>query len=268
MTQLVAGQTIRTRARGCCCRPWRCPGRLEVSTPLWAAGLLQLASTGNGGPVVVLPGFTLDDRPQLGCGTSSACRSGRGLGLGRNIGPPAQILDGIDDLVERSPTSTVSRSASSAGRSAASSPARGRAPPEVRRVITLGSPYRLVDHHKSHAAWMYEMYAAPRRRRRPAPGGPASQPLSVPSTSVYSRSDGIVPWWRAPEPSSARRERRHPLQPQRPGPQPAGDVRRRRPPGAPGAATFQPPFDPAPSGWKPVLRASGPQTPLRRPPAP
>ncbi len=179
----------------------------EYAALVGSAGLLALAPKGDGAPVVVLPGFTGTD------GSTFALRKflervGHrpvAWGLGRNIGPSRKILDGIDDLVQRladehqQPVQLV-------GWSLGGIYARHvavRHPHLVRRVITLGSPYRLLDHQKSHAAWMYDLYAPLHDAADDlSPGGPASRPLSVPTTSIYSRTDGVVPWWSCTEEES------------------------------------------------------------------
>jgi len=65
----------------------------------------------------------------------------------------------------------------------------------VRQVITLGSPFALVDNRQSRADGAF-------RRRARLHVDPARlpsrermrQPIPVPSTAIYSRSDGIVDW--------------------------------------------------------------------------
>ena len=70
-------------------------------------------------------------------------------------------------------------------------------------MVTLGSPYRLDDNRRSRANWVYQSYAGRHDAAHEVPlGGPASQPLAVPSTSIVSRTDGVVPWDACTEPSS------------------------------------------------------------------
>jgi pimeloyl-ACP methyl ester carboxylesterase len=54
-------------------------------------------------------------------------------------------------------------------------------PHAVRQVITLGSPFG-AEADATHAGWLYRLLSGLRR------------PLPVPSTSIYSKADGIVPW--------------------------------------------------------------------------
>jgi pimeloyl-ACP methyl ester carboxylesterase len=77
-------------------------------------------------------------------------------------------------------------------------------PGQVREVITLGSPFALDDPQHSRAEAVYQ-----RRSRLHAQLGrlptreQVAQPISVPSTAVYSRLDGIVSWRSCIEPETA-----------------------------------------------------------------
>ena len=170
-------------------------------------GLLHLAPKGDGSPVVVLPGFTGSDGSTFALRRFLERRGHRPVawGLGRNIGPTREIVDGIDALVQRL-ADDHGQAVQLVGWSLGGIFARNvavRRPELVRRVVTLGSPYRLLDHRTSHAAWVYELYAPLHDAAGDLPpGGPVSLPLSVPTTSIYSRSDGIVPWRSCIEPES------------------------------------------------------------------
>ncbi len=179
----------------------------EYAACAGSVGLLHLAPRGNGGPVVVLPGFTGSDRSTRTLRRFLGQLGHRPVawGLGHNVGPSRKILDGIDDLVQRladehgAPVQLVGWSLGGIfARHVAA-----RRPDLVRRVVTLASPYRLLDHRKSRAAWVYDLYTPFHDAAKDlAPGGPASQPLTVPTTSIYSRTDGIVPWWSCTEAES------------------------------------------------------------------
>ena len=66
-------------------------------------------------------------------------------------------------------------------------------PHAVRQVITLGSPFA-AEPESTHAGWLYRLLSgsepAPSRRQL----RDLRRPLPVPSTSIFSKSDGIVPW--------------------------------------------------------------------------
>jgi pimeloyl-ACP methyl ester carboxylesterase len=68
------------------------------------------------------------------------------------------------------------------------------APEHVRRVITVGSPFG--GDLKSNVVWpMYESITGTRIKRIPPEVlDRMNDPLPVPSTAIYSRSDGVVAW--------------------------------------------------------------------------
>ena len=209
----------------------------EFGAMIGTAGFILQAPRGDGSPVVVLPGFTASDSSTFVLRSILERLGHRPVawGLGRNVGPTREIIDGVDALVRRL-YDEDGRSVQLVGWSLGGVFARhvaARRPDMVRRVITLGSPYRITRRQNLAAGWLYHLYAPQRRvpsgvRR----GGAASRPLTVPTTSIYSPTDGIVlPSQLHRGGDRPRRERRPPWQPQRPGAQPLGPLRRRRPPG-------------------------------------
>jgi pimeloyl-ACP methyl ester carboxylesterase len=138
--------------------------------------------------------------------TASLRRWLRGLGypvvgweLGRNRGPTQEVVDALPALVRRltdrhgSPVSIVGQSLGGifARRLAL------RVPDEVRQVVTLGSPFGLAPGggDDSAAARLYRSYAPTHATGRATAGRERlARPLPVPSTSVYSRWDGVVDW--------------------------------------------------------------------------
>ncbi|MGY1724970.1 esterase/lipase family protein [Blastococcus sp. SYSU DS0533] len=175
------------------------PARALVSAGALAAGALplRLAPRGEPHPVVVLPGWLASD-------VSTRTLRGwlRRLGypvvgwdLGRNHGPRPEVVDGVRDLVRRladehgGPVSIVGQSLGGifARRLAE------RSPRLVRQVVSLGSPFAAAPARSRRAASGAGMYGEYRRLRAVADVRPAP-PLPVPSTSVYSRWDGVVDW--------------------------------------------------------------------------
>ena len=59
-------------------------------------------------------------------------------------------------------------------------------------MITLGSPFT-GDPHATNAWRLYE-YASGRRADEPHSAGPLSEPPPVPTTAIFSRTDGICAW--------------------------------------------------------------------------
>jgi pimeloyl-ACP methyl ester carboxylesterase len=193
-------------------RPVHAPSaKLLVAEPLRAAaelvhtgavgGLLRRVRRGDGHGVMVMPGLGAGDFTtvlmrrllvQLGYHVE-------GWELGRNIGPTAAVVDAlprrVGDFARRSggPVSLV-------GWSLGGVFARevGRARPDaVRQVITLASPFRTraVDRTNASALWK----ALSRFHARGHGDDPAltldQYPPPVPTTCIYSRSDGIVRWY-------------------------------------------------------------------------
>ncbi|MGH9191056.1 MAG: esterase/lipase family protein [Acidimicrobiales bacterium] len=162
-----------------------------VSLPLF-----RLMPAGDGHPVLVLPGFMADDWSTVAL--RSVLRS-RGYevhrwGLGRNLGPRAAVVDGLVgrlDAIHRDGGRSVSLVGWSLGGIYARALARWR-PHAVRRVITLGSPFRMRPGDRSNASRLFQ-------RLNPAPDLPhpvalEDEPLSVPSTAIYTRTDGVARW--------------------------------------------------------------------------
>ncbi|WP_199580216.1 alpha/beta hydrolase [Blastococcus sp. TBT05-19] len=174
------------------------PARAVVSAGALAAGypLLRFAPRGEPHPVVVLPGWLASDvstrtiRRWLGrLGYPTV-----GWDLGRNRGPRPEVVDGMRALVQRladehgGPVSIVGQSLGGIyGRRLAE-----RSPHLVRQVVSLGSPFAGVVPRKRppSGAGMYRAYRELRAVEEVRP----ARPLKVPSTSVYSRWDGVVDW--------------------------------------------------------------------------
>ncbi len=159
--------------------------------------LLRDAPRGDGHPVLVMPGFLA---PEFS--TSPLRNFLRDLGydarsshLGVNLGPSARVNETLEGrlvhLHERH-----GRKVSLVGWSLGGIYARelARSHPElVRMVITMGSPF--ADISATHAARLIPL----------RPGGKPlheahdlraalGRPLDVPTTSIYSRTDGVVHW--------------------------------------------------------------------------
>ncbi len=175
----------------------------EMGATLAASPLLRLAGRGDQHPVLVLPGFMTSDRSSVAL--RSVLRSQgywvHGWGLGRNIGPTQRIVDGIAERLEML-TERHERPVSIIGWSLGGIYARQlarQAPESVRQVITLGSPFRIEDDSKSAASGMYERMKPLHVEELETLTGPDQPPLPVPSTAIYSRTDGVVRWWQCLE---------------------------------------------------------------------
>lgn len=170
---------------------------LELYSTLWSYPFLRRAPRGDGHPVLVLPGF-------LASGTSTFILRWflKGLGyrghrwkLGHNLGPIGEVEhDIIVRLHElrRRYGRKVSLIGWSLGGVYAREIARA-APDDVRLVITLGSPVR--EHESSTVSWLYRAITGQTTDTMGAElVAQASRPPPVPTTCVYSRTDGVVPW--------------------------------------------------------------------------
>ncbi|NYG05857.1 pimeloyl-ACP methyl ester carboxylesterase [Phycicoccus badiiscoriae] len=195
-------------------------GALTVSAPQ-----LARAPRGDGHRVLVIPGLLASDAStlvlrrfldRLGYRTA-------GWGLGVNTGPTSRVVrklplrlrelagqptagpEGPEGADGREAGSTVSVIGWSLGGIFARALAV-RSPELVRQVITLGSPYASTVSGQTHADAAYRMLS--RRHAGDAAGrGPdVTTPLTVPTTSVYSRMDGIVSWRVCREDVGERRE--------------------------------------------------------------
>jgi pimeloyl-ACP methyl ester carboxylesterase len=155
---------------------------------------------GDGHPVVIFPGLAADHRStgplkgfceQLGY---AAYDWGRGL----NTGPEGDVDAWLDDLASHVSEMTAShrQTISLIGWSLGGIYAREIAKKlngRVRQVITIGTPFAGTP-EQTHAAWVYRLLNGHKplfgdalmARLRTAP--------DVPTSSVFSRSDGVVAW--------------------------------------------------------------------------
>jgi pimeloyl-ACP methyl ester carboxylesterase len=183
----------------------------ELAMFVGAAPLMYAAPRGDGHPVLVLPGFMAGDRTTISLRRHLRRRGYlvRGWELGRNIGPTTEAIEGmrraVDDLAMRTGR-RVSLVGWSLGGMYARELARLR-PEAVRQVVSLGSPMRLSSVSRTHTEHMYGRF---RHRHDDRYRSPAyryvDEPLGVPSTSIYSRTDGIVPWRACVQPEDERSE--------------------------------------------------------------
>jgi pimeloyl-ACP methyl ester carboxylesterase len=172
----------------------------ELHALAQAAPLLQTLPRGDGHRVLVVPGFMGDDRSTAPLRWFLAGRGYRAIpwGLGRNVGPTDEIIDGLEALLGRLATTEqrISIVGWSLGGIFARELARSHAG-VVRSVITLASPFQLHagERHLTNAGEAYDAASvlhSPRASRFVPLAGRPSMP--VPTTNIYSRADGVVPW--------------------------------------------------------------------------
>ena len=186
-------------------------GLVDLAALPLASPWLATAPRGDGHGVLVLPGLLATDASTLPLRQFLRLLGYdvRGWGLGRNHGPTELVLDQLPRVLEdhaQQSGQAVSLVGWSLGGIFARELARACSG-QVRRVITLGSPFAATDQWRTHADGPYRrlghLHAA--MDRLPSRWHIA-RPIGVPSTSVYSRHDGIVSWQGCVEPETALHE--------------------------------------------------------------
>jgi pimeloyl-ACP methyl ester carboxylesterase len=176
--------------------PWR--AALEFLSHKLARTLAE--SAGDGHPVVIFPGLATDGsavaplREYCVALGYSAFDWGRGF----NTGPQGDLDAWLADLATHV-SALLDRHAKPAtliGWSLGGLYARELGKllsPRLRQVITIATPFNALADH-THAGWLFRLLngsaptfdeALSARLRRPPP---------VPTTSIYSKSDGVVAW--------------------------------------------------------------------------
>jgi pimeloyl-ACP methyl ester carboxylesterase len=182
----------------------------EFGAFIGALPLLSLAPKGDGHPVLVFPGLVASDGSTRPLRTFlrnrgyavSGWRQGRNLGLREGV--QRAMLDLVTELSE-----AHGRKISLIGWSLGGLYARQLAkmvPDRVRSVITLGSPFAGTP--KSTNAWrVYEMASGRSAEEQDQRfGGSLAEAPPVPTTAIFSRTDGICAWQGCVEKTSARSE--------------------------------------------------------------
>jgi pimeloyl-ACP methyl ester carboxylesterase len=168
--------------------------------PAWP--ILQSAPKGDGHTVIVFPGLAASDSSTVPLRKylETLGYEVTGWDQGSNFGPRAGVLDAIKQRVREAYAASAvngekGRKVSLIGWSLGGVYAREIAkelPECVRGVITLGTPF--AGSPRSTNAWrLYEIVSG-RQIEREAHNFHLEQAPPVPTTSVYSRTDGVVAW--------------------------------------------------------------------------
>jgi pimeloyl-ACP methyl ester carboxylesterase len=163
----------------------------------WAAmPWLVRGSPGDAHPVIVLPGFLASDRSTEPMRRFLRARgyTPYGWGLGTNRGPSGGVRQACAELVERV-AERHGEKVSLVGWSLGGVYAREIAKQheaQTRCVITLGSPFT-GQSRPSRVRAAYERHNGP-ARHDPERAARISTAPRVPTTSIYSRTDGVVDW--------------------------------------------------------------------------
>ena len=170
---------------------------LELGSFLSLRLAMRNLPKGDGHPVLVLPGFVASDvstRPLRGV-LKDLGYAAYGWGLGRNLKFNAAREAAMRALVDRI-YDEHGRKMSIVGWSLGGVFARElakRSPDKVRSVISLGSPItRYRDY--SNARRLYDAINGPPERALADQLSRLGEAPPVPTTSIFSRSDGVVAW--------------------------------------------------------------------------
>jgi pimeloyl-ACP methyl ester carboxylesterase len=169
---------------------------IELGATLMSSPLLRRAPSGDGHPVLVFPGLIAGDTTTIlmrnflnKLGYASYAWE-QGLNLGPRPGVVEACVERVQELRQRhgQPVSLI-------GWSLGGVYARELAknlPQDVRSVITLGTPF--TGDPKANNAWrLYELTSG-QRLVDDAQLENLKQTPPVPTTSIYSRTDGVVAW--------------------------------------------------------------------------
>lgn len=194
MSQAQTAQRVKPPSGSLLALEARWPWELLSTVALWPT--LTDGPRGDGHPVLVFPGLA-------GSGRSTALlrRFLKALGyspycwdMGRNLGPRPGMMDAFEkriDQLHQQHGRKVSLIGWSLGGIYARELAK-RCPDQIRTVITLGSPFG-GHANASNAARFYNAFNRTSRRDQ-ATYDRLPHPPPVPTTSIYSRTDGIVTW--------------------------------------------------------------------------
>jgi len=174
----------------------------EMASLPAAQALLRIAPVGDGHAVVVCPAFMTGDSATGLLRQFIRSRGYRVYGweLGRNMGPATtgenqeHLAKRVTDVFRQS-----GRKVSLIGWSLGGVLARElakRMPDRVRQVITLGSPLG-IDPRSTRVNWVYRRIGdtpIPEEGIAEILAGVRTPPKQVPSTAIFSKTDGIVPW--------------------------------------------------------------------------
>jgi pimeloyl-ACP methyl ester carboxylesterase len=172
-------------------------GIFEFNASLLLSPLLMRAPRGDGHPVLALPGFLASD---LSMAPMRRYLTALGYDayawkMGRNVGGFARMRTALRDRLAEI-HATTGRKVSVVGWSLGGVYARDlalQAPELVRYVVTLGSPFA-GNVRATNATRLYEALSGEAVQDNSGLRQAIAGDLPVPTTSIYSRSDGVVNW--------------------------------------------------------------------------
>ena len=155
---------------------------------------------GDSHPVIIFPGLATNGSavaPLRKFCASLGCTA-LDWGKGYNTGPRGNLTQWLDKLADHTATLLEPHQAPATliGWSLGGLYAREvakRLSSQTRQVITIGTPFNAEADH-TRVGWLYRMLSGAAVDIAPALGRQLRTPPPVPTTSIYSRSDGIVAW--------------------------------------------------------------------------
>src|SRR5580698_4952534 len=189
------GRTLRPPSLGLLLAEMR--GIFELNASLMMSPLLLRAPRGDGHPVLALPGFLASDLSMAPMRRYLAelGHDAHAWQMGRNLGGLARVRAALRERLAGIHES-CGRKVSVVGWSLGGVYARDLAlqePEMVRYVVTLGSPFA-NDVRATNATRLYEALSGESVDDNPEFRKAISGDLPVPTTSIYSRADGVVNW--------------------------------------------------------------------------
>ncbi len=172
---------------------------LEFAALVPALPFLGRAARGDGHPVLVIPGWLAGDASTRALRWFVRDRGyhAHAWRLGMNRGPTSEVVAGLTERLHEL-RARHGRKVSVIGWSLGGIYARElarRHPALVRQVITLASPFR--DPSATTVSRLYRTGLI-REPRTPDPDAEVRRrlrtPLAVPSSALYSKTDGVVAW--------------------------------------------------------------------------
>lgn len=150
-------------------------------------------------PVLVLPGFMASDSSTVPLRKflSQSGYKAYGWDLGRNTAKVEYLgllIEKLESIYEEH-GERISLIGWSLGGVFARQLAKAR-PNLVRQVITLGSPFKGID-EANNVAWIYNVISDDKKKVKdvdPVLFADLPLPAPVPTTAIYTKEDGIVPW--------------------------------------------------------------------------
>jgi pimeloyl-ACP methyl ester carboxylesterase len=169
----------------------------EFNASLLMSPLLMRAPRGDGHPVLALPGFLASDLSMAPMRRylTELGYDAHAWQMGRNLGGISRMRSALRDRLAEIHANS-GRKVSIIGWSLGGAYARDlalNAPELVRYVVTLGSPFA-NDVRATNATWLYEALSGEAVGDDPELLKALSGGLQVPTTSIFSRADGVVNW--------------------------------------------------------------------------